>query len=114
MRIVDRNKYFVVCIDASKYHLGGVLTQDGHAICFEYKKLKEHEKKYVVHDIELVAIIHALKIWQHCLMEKKLLLLTQNIGLKYMFDQETLNALQARWLAFLSEYDFEIKHIKGK
>ena len=47
-------------------------------------------------------------------MEKKLLLLADNIGLKYMFDQETLSALQAIWLAFLSEYDFEIRHIKGK
>ena len=37
-----------------------------------------------------------------------------NISLKYLFDQQNLNARQARWLAFLSEYDFEIKHIKGK
>ena len=40
--------------------------------------------------------------------------MSDNISLKYMFDQQNLNARQARWLAFLSEYDFEIKHIKGK
>ena len=42
------------------------------------------------------------------------MLLTYNIGLKYLFDQKTLNVHQARWLAFLSEYDFQIRHIKGK
>ena len=40
--------------------------------------------------------------------------MTNNKGLKYLLDQHNLNARQARWLAFLSEYDFEIQHIKGK
>ena len=35
-------------------------------------------------------------------------------GLKYLFDQPTLNARKARWLEFLCEFDFEITHIKGK
>ena len=62
----------------------------------------------------MAAIIHALKISRHNLILNKFMLLTENIGLKYLFDQKKLNARQARWLAFLSEYDFEIKHIKGK
>ena len=62
LKIVDPNKDFVVCTNASKERLGGVLTQEGHVICYESLKLKEHEKKYVVHDLELEAIIHALKI----------------------------------------------------
>ena len=57
-------------------------------ICYESRKLKEHEKNYVVHDLELAAIIHALKIWRHYLIEKKFLLLTYDIGLKYLFDQK--------------------------
>ena len=40
--------------------------------------------------------------------------MTDNKGLKYLLDQPNLNARQARWLTFLSEYDFEIQHIKGK
>ena len=40
--------------------------------------------------------------------------MSDNISLKYLFDQQNLNARQARWLAFLSEYYFEIEHIKGK
>ena len=40
--------------------------------------------------------------------------MSDNINLKYLFDQQNLNARQARWLSFLSEYDFKIKHIQGK
>ena len=40
--------------------------------------------------------------------------MSDNISLKYLFDQQNLNARQARWLSFLSKHDFEIKHIKGK
>ena len=68
----------------------------------------------MVHDLELESIIHALNIWQHYLIGNKFLLLTDNIGLKYLFDKKTLNSCQARWLAFLSEYGFEIKQINGK
>ena len=92
LRIVDPNKDFVVCTDASKDSLGGFLTQDGHVICYESKNLKDYEKNYAVHEMELATIIHALKIWRHYLVGKKFLLLTDNIGLKYLFDQNTLNA----------------------
>ena len=104
----------MVSNDASKEGLGGVSTQEGHVTCYESRKLKEHEKKNVVHDMELAVIIHAVKIRRHYLVGRKFLLLTDNIGLKYLFDQKTLNERQARWLTILSEYDFEIKHIKGK
>ena len=53
-------------------------------------------------------------MWQHYLIGRIFLLMSYNIILKYLFDQHNLNARQARWLSFLSEYDFEIKHIKGK
>ena len=102
-----------MCIDASKDGLGGVLTQEGHVIFYESRNV-EHEKNYVVHDMELEAIIHALKIWQCYLVGNNFMLLTDNIGLKYLFDHKTLNACQDRWLAFLSECDFQIRHIKGK
>ena len=63
LKIAYPNKDFVVCNDTSKEGLGGVLTQEGHVICYESRKLKEHEKNYVVRDMELEAIIHVLKIW---------------------------------------------------
>ena len=64
--------------------------------------------------MELAAVIHALKMWRHHLIGRKFILITDNKGVKYLLDQPNLNARQARWLAFLSEYDFKIQHIKGK
>ena len=87
--------------------------QDNHVICYESRKLKEHEMNYATHDLELVAIVHALKMWRNYLMGRRFELRTYHCGLKYLFDQPTLNARQARWLEFLCDFDFEIKHIKG-
>ena len=114
LRIADPNKEFVVCTDSCNEGLGGVLTQEGHVIAYESRKLKIHEKNYATYDLELAAVIHALKMWQHHLIGRKIILMTDNKVLKYMLDQPNINARQARWLAFLSEYDFEIQHIKGK
>jgi hypothetical protein len=103
-----------LCIDACKEGLGGVLSQEGFVVCYESQKLKEHEKNYATHDLELVTIVHTLRKWRHYLMGKRFELRTDHNGLKYLFDQPTLNARQIRWLEFLCEYDFDIQHIKGK
>jgi hypothetical protein len=114
LRIADPNEDYVVCTDACKEGLGGVLTQNGFVICYESRKLKEHERHYATHDLELAAIMHALRKWRHYLMGKRFELRTYHNGMKYLFDQPTLNARQSIWLEFLSEYDFDIKNIKGK
>ena len=59
--LTNPNEYFVVCIDACKEGIGGVLTQNGHVIFYESRKLKEHEKNYPTHDLELAGIVHAFK-----------------------------------------------------
>ena len=61
LKVADPDKYFIVCVDDSKEGLGGVLTQEGYIICYESQKLKEHERNYVTHDLELAGVIHALK-----------------------------------------------------
>ena len=86
LRIADPNRDFILWIDASKEGLGGFLLQNDHAICYESRKLKEHEKNYPTHDLELVAIFHALKMWRHYLMGRKFLLKIDNMSLKYLFD----------------------------
>jgi hypothetical protein len=88
--------------------------QKGSVIYYESQKLNEHEVNYVTHDLELAAIVHALKMWRHYLLGRKFVLMTDHCGLRYLFDQPKLNARQAIWMALLSEFDFEIKHIKGK
>jgi hypothetical protein len=83
-------------------------------IFYESRKLNENEINYVTCDLELAAIVHALKMWRHYLLGIIFVLMTDHSGLRYLFDQLKLNARQVRWMALLSEFDFEIKHIKGK
>ena len=82
--------------------------------CYKSQKLKEHEQNHPTHDLDLAAIIHALKMWRRYFMGNKFIMNTYNMSLKYLFDQSGLNSRQAIWLSFLSEYHFKLKHIKGK
>lgn len=63
LKVADLDKDFTVCVDVSKEGLGGFLTLEGHLICYESGKLKEQERNYVTHDLELATVIHALKMW---------------------------------------------------
>jgi hypothetical protein len=105
---------FLVCKDACKEGLGGVLTQNGHAIGYESIKIKEHERNYPTHELELATIVRALNMWRHYLMGNIFELRIDHNGMKYFFEQPTLNARKTRWMEFLCEYNFDIKHIKGK
>jgi hypothetical protein len=62
LNFVDPNEYFVVCTYSWKEELGGVLTQNRHVICYESRNLKEHENNYSTNELELAAIVHALKM----------------------------------------------------
>jgi hypothetical protein len=114
LNIADPNANFDVCTYACREGLSGVLTQNGHVVCYESRKLKEHESNYSTHDLELSSIIHTLKMCRNYLMGKKFELRMDHSGLEYFFEQSTLNARQARWLELINEYDFDIKHIKFK
>ena len=71
LKVFDPEKDFVVCTDACGQGLGGVLMQDNHVICYESRKLKEHEKNYTTHDLELAAVVYSLKMWRHYLMGRR-------------------------------------------
>jgi hypothetical protein len=114
LKIANLEVDFLMCTDACKEGLRGVLMQEGSVICYESQKLNEHEVNYVTHDLELAAIVHSLKMWRHYLLGRKFVLMKDHYGLRYLFDQPKINARQARWMVLLSEFDFEIKHIKGK
>ena len=88
--------------------------QENHVVCYESRKLKDHEKNYATHDLELAAIVHSLNMCRNYLKGINFELRTDHCGLKYLFVYPTLNARQARWLEFLCEFDFELNHIKGK
>jgi hypothetical protein len=73
LKVVDPDKDFNICVDACREGLGGVLTQEGQVICYESRKLKEHERTYITNDLELTAIIDALNMWQHYIMCRRFL-----------------------------------------
>jgi hypothetical protein len=86
LKIVDPNKDFLVCTYAYKEGIEGVLMQEGHAICYKSRKLNEHEINYVIHDLELATIVHALKMWRNYLPGRIFVLMTDHSGLRYLFD----------------------------
>lgn len=88
--------------------------QEVHVIFYEFRNLNEHERNYVTHNMELVKIVHALKMWRHYLLGMRFVLIIDHSGMKYLFDQPKLNARQGRSFLLIDEIDFEIKHIKGK
>jgi hypothetical protein len=114
LKNANPNNDFLMCRGACKEGLGGVLMQEGRVIFYASRKLKEHEINYVTHDLELVSIVHALKMWRHYLLGRRFVLMTDHCGLRRLFDRPKLNARKAMWMSLLSEFDFEIKHIKGK
>jgi hypothetical protein len=64
LKIVNPEASFLVCTDECKEGIGGLLMQGGSVVCYESRKLNEHEVNYVTYDLELAAIVHALKIWR--------------------------------------------------
>ncbi|WVZ80673.1 hypothetical protein U9M48_028130 [Paspalum notatum var. saurae] len=63
----DMHKPFSVYCDASRLGLGCVLMQEGKVIAYASRQLRDHEKNYPTHDLELAAVVHALKVWRHYL-----------------------------------------------
>ncbi|GJV85794.1 putative reverse transcriptase domain-containing protein [Tanacetum coccineum] len=105
---------FVVYCDASKQGFGCVLMQRGKVIAYASRQLKKHEKNYTTHDLELGAVVFALKIWRHYLYGTKSVIYTDHQSLQYIFDQKDLNMRQRRWIELLSDYECEIKYHPGK
>ena len=104
----------MVYTNACKDGIGVILTQNGHVTNYESRNIKEHEENYDMHDLELATIVHVLKMWKNYLMGRKYELRMNYHGLKYLFEQQNMNARKARWLEFLCEFYFDIKHVKGK
>ncbi|GJT57547.1 putative reverse transcriptase domain-containing protein [Tanacetum coccineum] len=104
----------VVYCDASKQGFGSVLMQRGKVIAYASRQLKKHEKNYTTHDLELDAVVFALKIWRQYLYGTKSVIYTDHESLQYIFDQKDLNMHQRRWIELLSDYECEIKYHHGK
>ncbi|GJR38616.1 putative nucleotidyltransferase, ribonuclease H [Tanacetum coccineum] len=100
--------------DASKKGLGCVLMQHGKVIAYASRQLKPYEENYPTHDLELAAVVFALKIWRHYLYGETCDIFTDHKSLKYIFTQKELNMRQRRWLELLKDYEANIHYHPGK
>ncbi|KAD7476994.1 hypothetical protein E3N88_00130 [Mikania micrantha] len=105
---------FTVYCYASRQGLGCVLMQNDKVIAYDSLQLKVHEKNYTTHDLELGAVVFALKIGRHYLYETKCIIYTDHKSLQHILDQKMLNMRQRRWVELLNDYDYEIRYHPGK
>ncbi|GJS75333.1 putative reverse transcriptase domain-containing protein [Tanacetum coccineum] len=110
LALPEGSEDFITYCDASKKGLGAVLMQREKVISYASHQLKIHEKNYTTHDLELRAVVFALKIWRHYLYETKCTVFTDHKSLQHILDQKELNMRQRRWLELLSDYDCKIRY----
>jgi hypothetical protein len=90
----DVERLFSIYCDASGQGLGSVLMQDGHVVAYGSRQLMKHGEKYQTRDLELAAVVHALKIWGHYIIGKRCEVYSDHKSLKYIFTQPNLNLRQ--------------------
>ena len=88
--------------------------QENRVIAYTSRSLKRHKENYPTHDLELAAVVHALKIWRHYLLGTKCNIYTDHKSLKYLFTQADLNMRQRRWLELIKDYELEVHYHPGK
>ncbi|WVZ70685.1 hypothetical protein U9M48_019328 [Paspalum notatum var. saurae] len=110
----DITKPFNVYCDASGSGLGCVLMQEGRVFAYASSQLRKHEVNYPTHDLELLAVVYALKKWRHYLLGNTYHIYTDHKSLKYIFTQPELNMRQRRWSELIKDYDLEVHYHPGK
>ena len=105
---------FMVYSNASRQGLGCVLMQNDRVIAYASRQLKKHGKNYPTHDLELVAVVFALKIWRYYLYGARCRIFTDHKSIQYIFTQKELNLRQRRWLELIKDYDYTIEYHLGK
>ncbi|GKB04144.1 putative reverse transcriptase domain-containing protein [Tanacetum coccineum] len=114
LALPEEGENFVVYYDASYKGLGTILMQREKVIAYASRQLKVYEKNYTTHDLELGAVVFALKMWRHYLYGTKCVVFTDHKSLQHILDQKELNMRQCRWLELLSDYDCKIRYHPGK
>ncbi|GKE37720.1 retrotransposon protein, putative, ty3-gypsy subclass, partial [Tanacetum coccineum] len=114
LALPDGPEDFVVYRDASGLGLGCVLMQRGKVIAYAFRQLKIHKKNYTTYNLELDAIVFALKIWRHYLYMTNSVIYTDHKSIQHIFNQKELNMRQRCWIELFSDYDYEIRYHPGK
>nr|GEW56803.1 putative reverse transcriptase domain-containing protein [Tanacetum cinerariifolium] len=114
LALPEGNNDFVIYCAASIQGLGAVLMQREKVIAYASRQLKPHKENYTTHDLELGAVVFALKIWRHYIYGTKCIVFTDHKSLQHVLYQKELNMRQRRWLEPLADYDCEIRYHPGK
>nr|GEW62480.1 putative reverse transcriptase domain-containing protein [Tanacetum cinerariifolium] len=114
LALPEGTKYFVVYCNASLKGYGAVPMQREKVIAYASRQLKIHEENYSTHDLELGAVVFALRLSRHYLYGTKCLVFTDHKSLQYILNQKELNLRQRRWIELLCDYDCEIRYHPGK
>ena len=114
LTLPEGNEGFEVYSDASHQGLGCVLMQHKRVVAYTSRQPKKHELNYPTHDLELAAVIFALKVWRHYFYGATCQIFTDHKSLKYLFTQKELNLRQRRWMELLKDYDCTIDYHPGK
>ncbi|GJR99324.1 putative reverse transcriptase domain-containing protein [Tanacetum coccineum] len=114
LALPEGNDNFVVYCDASHQGLGAVLMQREKVIGYASRQLKPNQENYSTHDLELGAVMFALKIWRHYLYGTKYMVFTNHKSLQHILNQKELNMRKRCWLELLADYDCEIRYHPGK
>ncbi|GJT24382.1 putative reverse transcriptase domain-containing protein [Tanacetum coccineum] len=101
---------FVVYCDASHKGLGAMLMQNEKVIAYASRQLKTYEKNYTTHDLELGAVVFALKMWRHYLYGTRCTVFTDHKSLQLILDKKELNMRKRHWLELLSDYDCDNRY----
>jgi hypothetical protein len=109
----DFNKTFQVKCDASGFAIGAVLSQDDRPVAYFSEKLNQAKVKYSTYDKEFYVVIQALKMWRHYLVPKEFVLYSDNHALQFVTQQEKLNQRHVKWVEYMQNFTFVIKHIFG-
>ncbi|GKD31666.1 putative reverse transcriptase domain-containing protein, partial [Tanacetum coccineum] len=110
LSLPEGTENFMVYFDASHKGLGCVLMQRDKVIAYASRQLKKHENNYTTYDLELGAVVFALKIWRHYRYGIKCTVFTDHQSLQHILNQKLLNIRQRRWIELLSDYDCELKY----
>jgi hypothetical protein len=109
----DIEKPFDVYYDVSGMGIGSVLMQDGRVITYTSRQLRSHKEHYPTHDLELLVVVHAPKVYRHYLLLNLVHIYMDHKSLKYLFTHANLIMRQRRWLELIKNYGLEIHYHPG-
>jgi len=103
-------KTFEIQCDASNIGIMAILLQEDHPIAYFSEKLKGSHLNYSTYDKDFYALVRALQNWQHYLFPKEYVIHSDHESLKYLKGQSKFNKRHAKWVEFIEQFPYEIKH----